>query len=33
MKSMVRDIARQKDRIYDLAFSSFIRDFRIEKME
>ena len=33
MENMVRDITRQKDRIYDLAFSSFIREFGIEKME
>ena len=33
MENMVRDIARQKDRIYDLEFSSFIVEFGIEKME
>ena len=32
-ENMVRDIARQKARIYNLAFSSFIREFGIEKME
>ena len=33
MENMVRDIARQKDRIYDLEFSSFIVEFGIDKME